>query len=309
MMISLLAVVAASFAGHVAAQGCAAKATTQAGNPIHRPLNEVVTAGTPFVITWTNTSNGLASLELLQGPSTNVVPIACIAEGIPNNGQFVYTFPTSLTPDVTHYGLRIIDSKDHTFQYSTQFGIRNDVVHQTSSVISATASVSQASDGQVQASTVSQKSSVQTTSTHTASTQVASTQTATGSVLVTSAVANATTTALAIVATSSANSSIVVVATTHIPIPVPQSGKPYSFTVLQPSKNMTVPASLQTTQTQATVVTASASASFSSASGTGSPIASVTPGPTGGSAPSSGAGKVLAGGLLAGLGAMAAFIL
>ncbi|KAL8641115.1 MAG: hypothetical protein Q9228_002038 [Teloschistes exilis] len=292
MMFSPLVLVAASFAGHVAAQGCAAKASTQAGNPIHRPLNEIVTAGTPFVITWTNSSDGLASIELLRGPSTNVVPIACIAENIPNDGQFVYTFPTSLTPDTSHYGLRIIDSKAGTFQYSTQFGVRNDVVHQTSS-LSATASVSQASDGQVQASTGTQESS---------------TRTATGSVLVTSAVGNATATSLTPVSTSSASSSIVIVATTHIPIPVPHSGASYTLTVLQPSKNMTVPASLKTTQTQATTkVTASASASvsFSSTSGTGSPI---VPSPTG-SAPSSGSGKIIAGSLLAALGAIAAFIL
>ncbi|KAI4252807.1 MAG: hypothetical protein LQ352_004064 [Teloschistes flavicans] len=236
-----------------------------------------------------NTSDGLASIELLRGPSTNVVPIACIAENIPNDGQFVYTFPTSLTPDTSHYGLRIIDSKAHTFQYSTQFGVRDDVVHET--LTSATASVSQASDGQVQASTGSQ------TSSH---------QTATGSVLVTSAVANATTTSLTLESTSSVKSSIVIVATTHIPIPAPQSGSSYHLTVLQPSKNMTVPASLKTTQTQATTkVTASASASFSSTSGTGSPI---VPGPTG-SAPTSGSGKLVAGSLLAGLGATFAFIL
>ncbi|KAL9584778.1 MAG: hypothetical protein Q9212_001908 [Teloschistes hypoglaucus] len=293
MLFSPLVLVAASFAGHAAAQGCAAKASTQGGNPIHRPLNEIVTAGTPFVITWTNSSDGLASIELLRGPSTNVVPIACIAENIPNNGQFVYTFPTSLTPDISHYGLRIIDSKAGTFQYSTQFGVRNDVVHQTSSS-SATASVSQVSDGQVQASTGTQTS------------KTSSTQTATGSVLVTSVVANATATSLTPVSTSSANSSIVIVATTHIPIPIPHSGASYTLTVLQPSKNLTIPASLKTTQTQATTkITASASSLSSSTSGTGSPI---VPGPTG-SAPSSGSGKIIAGSLLAGLGAMAAFIL
>ncbi|KAL8705376.1 MAG: hypothetical protein Q9201_001495 [Fulgogasparrea decipioides] len=286
----ITAILATSFASVVAGQGCAAKGTAQAGNPIHRPLNEVVTAGTPFTINWTNTTAGPVSLELLRGPSTNVVPIGCIAENIPNTGAFTYTFPSSLTPDVTHYGLRIIDDKTQQFQYSTQFGIRNDVVHQTST--SSGYAVTQASDGQVQASTGVSKSSTQVT---------------TGSLPATSAVANSTTTSSTAVTTSSTNSSFVIVATTHIPVPVLSSGKPYSMMVIQPSKNMTVPASLKTSKTQnPTKVTASASASFSSASGTGSPIASVTPGP--GTASSSGAGKVLAGNMLVGLGAMAAFV-
>ncbi|KAL8737520.1 MAG: hypothetical protein Q9181_001598 [Wetmoreana brouardii] len=303
MKSSIAAIVAVSFAGVVAGQGCAAKGTVQAGNPIHRPLNEVVTAGTPFTITWTNTTAGPVSLELLRGPSTNVVPIGCIAENIPNTGAFVYTFPTSLTPDVTHYGLRIIDDKTQEFQYSTQFGIRNDVVHQTSTSssyavtqgtsTSSSHAVIQASDGQVQASTGLSKSSNQVT---------------TASLPATSAVSNSTTTSSTAVTSPSTNSSFVIVATTHIPIPVPSSGKPYSMVVIQPSKNMTVPASLKTSKTQSpTKVTASASASFSSASGTGSPIASATPGP--GTASSSGAEKVLAGSMLVGLGAMAAFIL
>ncbi|KAL8868141.1 MAG: hypothetical protein Q9174_005186 [Haloplaca sp. 1 TL-2023] len=287
MKLSIAAIAAASFAGHVAAQGCAAKAINNAGNPIRRPLNEIVTAGTPFTITWDNTTAGPVSLELLRGPSENVVPIACIAGGIVNNGEFPYTFPTSLTPDTSRYGLRIIDDKTGDFQYSTQFGIRNDVVHPVSSKYPATTTSAAKEDDD--------------------KTSTAKPQTSSMEAITTSGAADTTSPFVPIVTAPANSSSSVIIATTHIPIPIPSSGGVTSYSIIQPSGNMTVPASLRSKTTQVIGVTASASASFSTASGTGSPIVSQPAGST--SAPDSGAGQVMAGGLLAGLGAMAALFL
>ncbi|KAF2996223.1 hypothetical protein E8E13_002661 [Curvularia kusanoi] len=96
------------------------------GNPITRPLNEVVPACKPFTITWQPTTTGAVSLLLLRGPSTNVVPIQTLAEGLPNSGSYQWTPASTLEADVTHYGLQLIDDATGQYQYSTQFGISKD---------------------------------------------------------------------------------------------------------------------------------------------------------------------------------------
>ncbi|KAI4118982.1 MAG: hypothetical protein LQ341_007605, partial [Variospora aurantia] len=219
-----------------------------------------------------STTTGTVNIELLRGPPTNVVPIDCLIENLSNTGRFVWTPSPSLEADVSRYGLRIVDTATGQYQYSTQFGISNDAVHPPSSSSSSSSSSSVAPTTSPAASQATD-SQVQVNAT-------SAEQTVTASLPVSSG-----------------------------------SGIPQILNVLQPSKNMTVPASLQTSpaslQTPKTAgptrVTASASASLvsSSLSGTGSPIAEAT----GPSAPSSGAGKAFAGLLLAGLGAMAAFVL
>ncbi|KAL2826824.1 Ser-Thr-rich glycosyl-phosphatidyl-inositol-anchored membrane family-domain-containing protein [Aspergillus cavernicola] len=99
------------------------------GNPILTPgLQELVPAGQPYTITWDATTEGLISLVLLRGPSTNVVPLAAIAENIQNTGSYVWTPSTTLEPDVTHYGLLLVvetGANKGAYQWSTQFGIEN----------------------------------------------------------------------------------------------------------------------------------------------------------------------------------------
>ncbi|PKY04289.1 hypothetical protein P168DRAFT_155607 [Aspergillus campestris IBT 28561] len=96
------------------------------GNSISNPsLDEVVPAGKPYTITWKPTTKGPVSLVLLRGPSTNVQPIATIAEQIENTGKYEWTPSTSLEPDVTHYGLLIVVENTRQYQWSTQFGISN----------------------------------------------------------------------------------------------------------------------------------------------------------------------------------------
>jgi hypothetical protein len=98
-----------------------------AGNPITRPLIEVVPACKPFQITWEPTTQNTVSLILLRGPSSNVLPLgAPLAVGIPNSGSFSWTPSADLEADVTHYGLQLIDDVNGQYQYSTQFGISKD---------------------------------------------------------------------------------------------------------------------------------------------------------------------------------------
>lgn len=97
------------------------------GNAIIKPgLNDAVTAGKPYTIQWEPTTQGPISLVLLRGPSTNVKPIDTLAEGIANSGHFDWTPDTELEPDTTHYGLLLVVEGTGQYQYSTQFGVKND---------------------------------------------------------------------------------------------------------------------------------------------------------------------------------------
>lgn len=96
------------------------------GNPIFTPeLGQVVPQGKPFKITWQPDSPGPITLQLLRGPSENVVPIDVIAEHIPNSGSFLWE-PTGYEADVTHYGILLIDESTLGYQYSVQFGLGED---------------------------------------------------------------------------------------------------------------------------------------------------------------------------------------
>ncbi|KAL3478755.1 Ser-Thr-rich glycosyl-phosphatidyl-inositol-anchored membrane family-domain-containing protein [Aspergillus californicus] len=99
------------------------------GNAILTPgLQEQVPAGQPYTITWNPTTEGLISLVLLRGPSSNVVPLEPIAESIANTGSYTWTPSTTLEPDVTHYGLLLVvesGANKGAYQWSTQFGIEN----------------------------------------------------------------------------------------------------------------------------------------------------------------------------------------
>lgn len=112
-----------AFFASIAAAQLHAPVGEPAGNPITRPLNEVVPACKAFTITWQPTTTNTVSLLLLRGPSTNVVPIQTLAEGINNSGSFAWTPASSLEADTTHYGLQLIDDVTGQYQYSTQFGI------------------------------------------------------------------------------------------------------------------------------------------------------------------------------------------
>ncbi|KAL8908895.1 MAG: hypothetical protein Q9171_005267 [Xanthocarpia ochracea] len=288
MKYSVAAVLSASLAGHVAAQGCNVfvDPSKQSGNPIRAPLTEIVPVGTPYTITWDPTTpTKPVAIELLRGPAENILPIACLTSSSPNTGKFVWTPPTTLTADVSRYGLRIIVADGSgQFQYSNQFGISNDAINQPTS------------------SSLSTKP--ETTTSHPTKDSSTISLVIPSSVITSSIAANTTTATVPLVTPDSNTSSVVVIATTRVPVPVLSSGAIRSMTIIQPTNNMTVPASLKVSKTQApSGVTASASAT-SVQTGTGSPIAG--PGTT---APSSGAGKLLAGSMLAVLAAMGALLL
>lgn len=113
--------IVALFAGLAAAQH--APVGEPNGNPITRPLTEIVPACKEFTITWQPTTPNSVSLVLLRGPAENIKPLTTIVTGITNSGTFKWTPSSGLEADTTHYGLQIIDDVTGQFQYSNQFGI------------------------------------------------------------------------------------------------------------------------------------------------------------------------------------------
>lgn len=113
------------FAGLAAAQ-IHAPVGEPSGNPITRPLNEVVPTCEQFTITWQPTTANTVSVLLLKGPATNVVKFGpSLAEGIANSGSLSWTPASDLeaTGGPNGYGIQIIDDVTGQYQYSTQFGI------------------------------------------------------------------------------------------------------------------------------------------------------------------------------------------
>jgi hypothetical protein len=97
------------------------------GNAITSPgLEELVPAGEPYTIIWDPSTAGPVTLYFLKGPSTNAVPQYAIAEHIANSGSYDWTPSTSLAPAAVGYGLLLVDDVTGAYQYSTQFGIKND---------------------------------------------------------------------------------------------------------------------------------------------------------------------------------------
>jgi len=118
--------IVSALAAVVAAHTPADTSKPPSGNPIASPgLDELVPVGKPYTISWNPTTPGKVSILLLRGPSTNVVPIATLADSIPNSGHFQWTPSKALEADVSHYGLQIIVEGTGQYQYSTQFGIKN----------------------------------------------------------------------------------------------------------------------------------------------------------------------------------------
>jgi hypothetical protein len=123
-MFSKIAIVAV-FTGLAAAQH-APVGPEPVGNPVSRPLTEIVPACKPFTITWTPTTPNSLSIILRKGPPENNVPFgAPIVVGIPNSGSYTWTPPSSLEASngPNGYGIQLIDDINGQYQYSNNFGI------------------------------------------------------------------------------------------------------------------------------------------------------------------------------------------
>jgi len=133
MQFQIAALVAATFAGLTSAY-TQPVGPQPIGNPtIHPALGELVPVGQPYEVSWNPTTPGTVTILLLNGPSTNIQVLYPIVEKIANTGKYTWTPKTDLKPDTTHYGLQIIVDATGQYQYTPQFGIKNDAYSASSS--------------------------------------------------------------------------------------------------------------------------------------------------------------------------------
>lgn len=279
--------------------------SSPSGNSINLPkAGQVVPVGSPFAITWTvrtrqspllvmhiiliplpqPTTTGTVSLVLLQGPSTNVQPIAYIAQNISNSGSYSWTPSNSLAPDTTHYGIELIVDSTQAYQYTSQFGISNpsysSLASATSTSTSGSSSYSSLSSATSTSTSGSSPSASMTTSISTTSSSSAS-----------ATVSTTTVAPVLVITPSSTTNSTTYHAPSSAPAPVVSS----STTVVSGTKTVVVPVTMQT-----------------SASGTATAAAAGSTTTTTGVAQATGAAgrvAVTMGGALAGVAAVVAALL
>jgi len=151
MQFQIAALVAATFAGLTSAYTQPVGAQP-VGNPTSHPaLGELVPTGQPYEVTWDPTTTGTVTILLLNGPSTNIQVLYPIVEKIANTGKYTWTPKTDLKPDVTHYGLEIIADSTGQYQYTPQFGIKNDAYSASSSAPASAPASAASSSGSASA--------------------------------------------------------------------------------------------------------------------------------------------------------------
>ncbi|KAL7267521.1 hypothetical protein RUND412_009890 [Rhizina undulata] len=137
-------------------------------NAITNPLGGTIDASVPLKITWTPTTNGTITLNLLKGPPANLVDEGPIASKIENTGSFTWNIPNSLQdsstmPSGNKYGLRIMDDATGTYQYSPPFDI--SVTDSTFGGTSSTTAAAASSVSQISQTTIASSTQESSTST------------------------------------------------------------------------------------------------------------------------------------------------
>lgn len=93
-------------------------------NPTKTPaIGEVVPAGAAYTLSWTPTTTGPVSIQLLTGAAPDLlVPGAFVAQSIPNSGSVSWT-PTNDLATFAVVGYKVIDVATGKFQYSVPFKV------------------------------------------------------------------------------------------------------------------------------------------------------------------------------------------
>lgn len=124
--------ISALVAGALAAVAVA-QTTGSKPNPFTNSDYSGITAGTPITLTWTPTTGGTVTIELVQGDPGNLDPVSVIQSGIQNSGSFEWT-PDASIVEGTNYALKIVDDTNpDNFNYTPLFTITSDT--KTSSAV------------------------------------------------------------------------------------------------------------------------------------------------------------------------------
>ena len=241
-------------------------------------------------------------MVLLIGPSTDIQDLSCIVNDIPNSGSYVWTPSNDLVPYGNHnYGLKIIsdESQNYKFQFSTQFGISNSNVQS-----SASASPSETKTGDHSghtSGTVTAMSHHMHTTTHiTSSYAVSSSSSSHSSHSKSHSKSSILVVPSSSFPTASKNNTHAVTSHHKTKTLASTGGVKNSTEFVKPTKHMSKPTSLAPI-TSVAVQTASTPPPAQVPSLTTSSVAT--------SSPSAAAVRMVAGGMLAGLGGLAAFVL
>ncbi|KAK6342089.1 hypothetical protein TWF730_001568 [Orbilia blumenaviensis] len=164
-----------------------ALATDLNNNAITDPIaGDVITAGKPYSIKWTNIKGDSVTLDLVDGPANQVRPIVRIAGGISNSGVYTWSVPDDIPPSET-YAIRITyNNNPADYNYSDRFTFENEAVVSSAAVSSSaetsSASASTTTDSASSSKTESEASATTTESeSESASSTVASTESETTS--------------------------------------------------------------------------------------------------------------------------------
>ncbi|KAK6330746.1 hypothetical protein TWF718_002947 [Orbilia javanica] len=134
-------------------------------NAITAPIaGDVITAGEPYAIKWTNIEGSSVTLTLVDGPANQVKPVKEIINNTPNTGVFTWSVPEDLPASKT-YAIRITyNNNPADYNYSDRFTFENE------SVVSSAAVSSSAETSTAPPSTKTETSSASKTETETEAT-------------------------------------------------------------------------------------------------------------------------------------------
>ncbi|KAK9454168.1 Ser-Thr-rich glycosyl-phosphatidyl-inositol-anchored membrane family-domain-containing protein [Dipodascopsis uninucleata] len=125
-------------------------------NPISSPgSGDVLTAGKPFLLEWSSTSNHSISLFLKKGKPENLRSVLTIITHLPNTGIVRWTPPTHVYSGYD-YCIQILDDETGDINYSTHFAINGQEPPTTSGVVN-----SRSVEAEDNASTVDEDSSME----------------------------------------------------------------------------------------------------------------------------------------------------
>ncbi|KAF3901872.1 hypothetical protein AA313_de0210466 [Arthrobotrys entomopaga] len=127
------------FLGLILSAGFAAAALpTLKSNAITAPIaGDIITAGKPYTIRWTNTMGASVTLNLIDGPSNQLKSVAEIVSGAPNKGIYTWNVPDDL-PTSNTYAIRIsYDNNPDDWNYSDRFTFVNQNMVASADVSSA----------------------------------------------------------------------------------------------------------------------------------------------------------------------------
>lgn len=124
------------FISALVASALAAVAVAQTGsesNPFTNSDYTGIATGTPITLTWTPTTDGTVTIELVQGDPGALKFVNVIQGGLENSGSYEWTPDPSIV-ESTDYALKIVDDNNpDNYNYTPRFTITSDT--KTSSVV------------------------------------------------------------------------------------------------------------------------------------------------------------------------------